>query len=126
MRNNIPAPSPKHPIRKNKLPAAIADENCCIPISSIASYQEMDGGKICCFLKSGETITLDFDVEYLSGKAMAVLDAHFNIEQPIYIACDVCVNKDKLDPEEAAKRTFCDFCYKDRGHFAPPEEDEDE
>jgi hypothetical protein len=124
MRDSIPPPSPKGKPKRSKLPAAIADQDTRVPISSIAAYQEMTDGKLSCFLKSGETITLDFDVSYLSKKAMAILDAHFNIEQPVWYACDVCLNKDKIDPEESNGRTFCDFCYKDREYFKSPTEAE--
>ena len=124
MRDIIPPPSPKIKVKKGKLPAAIADYNARVLISSIASYQEMTKGKICCYLKSGETVTLDFDVAYLSEKAMKVLDAHFNIEQPIHDACEICVRRDVIYPAESPRK-YCDYCFGDREYFTA-QEDKDE
>ena len=96
-------------------------------ISSIASYEWLQDGKLAIQKKSGDTITLDFEIDYLAKIAFAKLDSYFKVDIPQAVACDVCSNKDRPDPEETTgshKRTFCDFCYKGKEHFAAPIEKE--
>jgi len=128
MKDNIPAPTAKLK-KKGIKPVAFGDKFVRCLIASIASYELRKYGKIDINQKSGDTITLDFEVDYLGEIAFAELDSYFKTNLPMAKACDVCANKNRVDPEEAdgpLKRTFCDFCYAEKSHFAPPGEVKDE
>ena len=106
---------------KKTKPETFGDKHSRCLISSIAGYDLIDGGKIQIHLKSGETMELFYQVEYLAKLAFDKLDSYFKVDAPEAIACNICVNKDKIDPaEENNNRTFCDFCYKDKEHFKAP------
>ena len=112
--------------QERNMPQVFGDEYTRCIVSSISSYELLNGGEINIYQKSGDTITLDFEVDYLAKIAFAKLDSYFKVDVPQPVACVVCSNKDKANPEEGNDRSFCDFCYKDKEHFAPPEEAKDE
>jgi len=93
-------------------------------ISSIAGYN-LIADNIILQLKSGETMKLYYQVDYLAELAFAKLKTYFKVDTPESSACNVCSNKDKICERE--NRSYCDFCYaSDREHFKAPEGAENE
>jgi len=108
---------------KTKRLEAFGDKNGRCLISSIAGYETAGNNDINIHLKSGETVTLQFNKTYLQKKAMEHLDRHFTIEMPETNPCNVCSSKDKpiAKPSEYEK-TRCDRCFAGKPHFSEPKE----
>lgn len=109
---------------KKGKPEAFGDKHRRCVISSIAGYEVTTLGGIKIHLKSGETIDLQFEVDYLAEKAMTRLDAYFAVDTPESDACSLCRRKDLDDPETQDGYTYCNSCS-DRtlDEFRPPDAD---
>ena len=87
-------------------------------VSSIAGYELREDGVIYIFLKSGETVELQFNVDYLAAKAMEKLDGYFKVDTPEGDPCEICVRKDVEDPalaedDHIEDKTYCKQCDDD-------------
>ncbi len=109
---------------KKTKPEVFGDKYRRCMISSIAGYTKATHGVIIIHLKSGETMDLEFGVDYLAKKAMARLDAYFAVDTPESDACSLCRRKDLDDPETQDGYTYCNSCS-DRtlDEFRPPDTD---
>ena len=107
---------------KKARPEVFGDKHRRCLISSIAGYEATGKGGVNIHLKSGETVTLEFNKEYLQKLAMARLDGYFALDTPETDCCTVCVKKNVAhDDPGPHRKVFCDNCYSDRSNFESPE-----
>jgi hypothetical protein len=103
---------------KRKKPEAFGNNHRRCLIASIGSYGQVANGVIEIYLKSGETVSLDFEVDYLAQAALKKLDSYFTVDKMPASACKICSNNDVPD-DEHNHLTHCDSC-RNHNRFKPP------
>ena len=82
-------------------------------MSSVAGFNQREGGLLDIHLKSGGKVQLQFGNDYLCDLAKAKLESYFIVTNMEANPCNVCSRNDIPDPsfeQTGTSRTYCRDC----------------